>query len=87
MAMLGAVGGEEVIGEAIDRDGARVVLLARVWHEKVLRDHAELDGYLPEVLRRSRSRSRRAGSGLRTAGAVPPERGRPESVATGRRKL
>lgn len=51
MTMLGVVNGEEVIGEAIDQGGARVVLLARVWHEKVLRDHAELDGYLPDVLR------------------------------------
>jgi hypothetical protein len=45
------VRGDEVIGEAIDQGGARVVVLARVWHEKVLRDHAELDGYLPDVLR------------------------------------
>jgi hypothetical protein len=43
--------GEEVIGEAIDRDGVRVVLLARVWEDKVLRDHVELNGCLPEVLR------------------------------------
>jgi hypothetical protein len=43
--------GEEVIGEAIDPDGARVILLARVWDHKVLRDHLELDGYLPDVLR------------------------------------
>lgn len=42
---------EETIGEAIDPNGARVVLLARVWDDKVLRDHAELDGYLPDVLR------------------------------------
>jgi hypothetical protein len=28
-----------------------VVLLTRVWNDKVLRDHAELDGCLPEVLR------------------------------------
>jgi hypothetical protein len=45
------VSGEEVIGEATDPDGARVVLLARVWHDKVLRDHSELDGYLSDVLR------------------------------------
>lgn len=42
---------EDTIGEAIDPHGTRVVLLARVWDDKVLRDHAELDGYLPEVLR------------------------------------
>jgi hypothetical protein len=51
MAMLGAVSGEEILGEAIDPDGARVVLLVRVWDGKVLHDHAELDGYLPDVLR------------------------------------
>ena len=49
--MLGVVGDEEILGEAIDPDGACVALLARVWHEKVLRDHPELDGYLSEVLR------------------------------------
>jgi hypothetical protein len=43
--------GEEVIGEAIDPDGARVILLARVWDDKVLRDHVELDGYMFDVLR------------------------------------
>lgn len=43
--------GEEIIGEAIDPDGARVVLLARVWDDKVLRDHAELDGHVAEILR------------------------------------
>jgi hypothetical protein len=42
---------EDAIGEATDPHGARVVLLARVWDDKVLRDHAELDGYLPDVLR------------------------------------
>jgi len=51
MAILAVVSGEQVIGEAIDPDGRRVVLLARVWDGKVLRDHAELDGYLPDVLR------------------------------------
>lgn len=42
--------GEEVIAETSDPGGARVILLARVWDGKVLRDHVELDGYLPEVL-------------------------------------
>jgi len=45
------VSGEEIIGEATDPDGARVILLVRVWDDKVLRDHVELDGYLPDVLR------------------------------------
>lgn len=49
--MLGVVSGEEVIGETVDPDGTRVILLARVWDGKVLRDHAELDGYLSHVLR------------------------------------
>jgi hypothetical protein len=45
------VSSEEIIGETIDPDGVRVVLLARVWDDKVLRDHAELDGYMLDVLR------------------------------------
>lgn len=43
--------GERIIGEATDPEGAHVVLLARVWDDKVLRDHAELDGHLAEILR------------------------------------
>lgn len=49
--MLGLVSGDTVIGEAADPDGALVILLARVWEGKVLRDHPELDGYLSDVLR------------------------------------
>lgn len=51
VGILGGVSGEEIIGEAIDPDGAHVILLARVWNDKVLRDHVELDGYMREVLR------------------------------------
>jgi hypothetical protein len=47
--------GEEIIGEATDPDGGRVILLARVWDGKVLRDHVELAGYLPDVLRAVRT--------------------------------
>jgi hypothetical protein len=46
---------EEIIAEGIDPDGARVVLLSRVWDDKVLRDHVELAGYLPDVLRAVRA--------------------------------
>jgi hypothetical protein len=49
--MLGDMAGEKVIADTIDPDGVRVVVLGRVWDGKVLRDHAEMDGYLPEVLR------------------------------------
>lgn len=51
MGILAFVSSEEFIGEAIDPNGARVVLPARVWGGKVLRDHAELDGHLLDVLR------------------------------------
>jgi len=43
------------IGEAIDPDGARVILLARVWDDKVLHDHVELAGYVTDVLRAVRA--------------------------------
>ena len=40
----------EIIGETTDPWGARVVLLARVWHEKVLPDHAELTPFKDDIL-------------------------------------
>ena len=42
---------DKVIGEASDPDGVRVVVLAHVWDDKVLRDHVELNAHLPDVLR------------------------------------
>jgi hypothetical protein len=45
------VGSEEIVGEARDPEGARVVTPARLWHDKVLRDHPELEPHLADVLR------------------------------------
>jgi hypothetical protein len=42
--------GDEILAEATDRRGRRVVLLKRIWHEKVLVDHAEMAKFLGEVL-------------------------------------
>jgi hypothetical protein len=42
---------EEILAETTDPHGGRVVLLRRVWEGKVLRDHAELEAHLPDVLR------------------------------------
>jgi hypothetical protein len=42
---------EEILAETTDPQGARVVLLRRVWDEKILRDHDELNAHLPDVLR------------------------------------
>ena len=42
---------EESIGETRDPDGKRVVVVARLWQEKVLRDHPELGAHLGDVLR------------------------------------
>jgi hypothetical protein len=42
---------EEFAGEARDPDGVRVVVPALLWHDKVLRDHPELDTHLDDVLR------------------------------------
>jgi hypothetical protein len=41
---------EEILAETTDPEGGRVVLLRRVWEGKVLRDHAELDAHLSDVL-------------------------------------
>jgi hypothetical protein len=41
---------DELIGETTDPQGARVVLLARVWREKVLPEHTELATCTDEVL-------------------------------------
>jgi hypothetical protein len=42
---------EELVGEAEDAGGERVVLPARVWNAKLLRDHPELEGHHADVLR------------------------------------
>jgi hypothetical protein len=46
---------EKIIGETADREGARVVLLARIWHEKVLSEHVELMSFAEVVLQAVRS--------------------------------
>lgn len=38
-------------GEAEDREGKRVVVLAPLWRQKILRDHPELAAHLSDVLR------------------------------------
>ena len=42
---------EELAGEAKDAAGARVVLPTRVWNDKLLRDHPELEAHRADVLR------------------------------------
>jgi hypothetical protein len=42
---------EELVGEAWDLDGHRVVVPAAIWQGKVLIDHPELRFHLPDVLR------------------------------------
>jgi len=50
-AILHAVEAEELAGEARDAAGARVVLPARVWRDKLLCDHPELEAHRADVLR------------------------------------
>jgi hypothetical protein len=42
---------EKIIGETTDREGIRVVLLARIWREKVLSEHIELTAFAEAVLK------------------------------------
>jgi hypothetical protein len=37
--------------ETADPDGVRVVLKGRIWSEKIVRDHHEIEAYRDEVLR------------------------------------
>lgn len=41
---------EQVLTELADPDGRSVVLLARIWHDKITRDHPELREHLGDVL-------------------------------------
>lgn len=43
--------GKAIVGESIDPNGIKVVLLERTWREKILRDHPEMQSYLNAVLR------------------------------------
>jgi hypothetical protein len=49
--MLWAMTEEAIMGETIDPEGARVVLLARIWQEKLLSEHVELADCIDDVLR------------------------------------
>lgn len=40
------VASDSVLAQTTDPDGRVVVVLARVWEDKILRDHPELDGAL-----------------------------------------
>jgi hypothetical protein len=42
---------KEIIGETTDPEGTRVVLLARIWQEKVLPEHIELTAFMEDVLK------------------------------------
>jgi hypothetical protein len=42
---------EDVVGEAKDRGGVRVIVPACLWRDKILRDHPELASHLADVLR------------------------------------
>lgn len=41
---------EAILATVIDRDGQEVVLLTRIWDQKITRDHRELIGHLDAVL-------------------------------------
>ena len=41
---------EPLVGETTDPEGARVVLPVRVWREKVVGDHPEIEPYLSNIL-------------------------------------
>jgi len=40
---------EPTVIETTDPSGARVVLPRRVWDEKIIRDHPEIDTHMPDV--------------------------------------
>jgi hypothetical protein len=42
--------GEPIVGRALDPHGREVLLLARIWEEKITRDHPEIAGHLDAVL-------------------------------------
>lgn len=42
--------GDRTVGRVHDPDGREVVLLARIWDEKISRDHPELPAHLDGVL-------------------------------------
>jgi hypothetical protein len=42
---------EELVGEACDLDGNRVVIPTEIWRGKVLKDHPELSRHLNDALR------------------------------------
>jgi hypothetical protein len=41
---------DAVVASVVDASGREVVLLARVWNEKIVRDHPEMTGHLDVLL-------------------------------------
>jgi hypothetical protein len=41
---------EAILATVADRDGHQVVLFARIWEQKIIRDHPELTSHLAAVL-------------------------------------
>jgi hypothetical protein len=41
---------KQIVGETCDTEGRRVVLLARIWHGKILYTHSEVETFLEDVL-------------------------------------
>lgn len=50
-AILTCVENEPTVGETIDPESRRAVLLDAVWHGKIVRDHPEIASHLSEILR------------------------------------
>ena len=41
---------DEIINETVDAEGTRVVLLTRIWREKLLPEHVELADFMGDAL-------------------------------------
>ncbi len=48
--LRGVSEGDRLLGEVSDPDGRAVVLLARIWEDKIIRDHPELGDQVEPVL-------------------------------------
>jgi hypothetical protein len=91
ISLDGVTEGDLVLAEVNDPEGRVVVLLARIWEQKVTRDHPELAEHVEGVMRTVAAPDHVApdlrAAPARRAVALLPSRRRPQPLAPGRRKL
>lgn len=87
ISLLCVAAQDRVLAELTDPDGRSVVLLARIWENKITRDHPELRDHLDQVVGTVAEPDHAEPDPRAPATPLLPAPSKPEPLATGGRKL